>query len=143
MVTWPSRLRRKIIIWWHWPAGSAEKKLYGGIGQPAQHQNSLTKWWDTAFPLVGNLPKNYMAATLGKLYGGIWPGCPEKNIYGDIGQPGPQKKIIWWHWLPAGTLTCHHIIIFSAKNYIYLIFARNRMPWSAPRLIGRCQGKLC
>ena len=54
------------------------KKLYGGIGQPAQHQNSLTKWWDTAFPLVGNLPKNYMAATLEKLYGGIWPGCPEK-----------------------------------------------------------------
>ena len=93
MVTWPSRLRRKKIIWWHWPAGSAEKKLYGGIGQPAQHQNSLTKWWDTAFPLVGNLPKNYMAATLEKLYGGIWPDCPEKNDMVALASQALRKKI--------------------------------------------------
>ena len=113
-VALPSRLARNKIIVWHWPAGPAPEFPHKMVGHCVSPCGEPAK----------------------KLYGGhtgkiIWQHLawlPRKKLYGDIGQPGPQKKIIWWHWLPAGTLTCHHIIIFSAKNHIYLIFARNRMP---------------
>jgi len=73
------------------------------------------------FPLWGTCQKiiwqphweNYMAAS-GLLL--------TKNNYSVALASRPlRKKIIVWHWLPAGSWTCHHIIIFSGKNHRSII----------------------
>ena len=45
-----------------------------------------------------------------------------KNYMVALASQPLRKKIIVWHWLPAGTLTCHHMIIFSAKTHRSIIF---------------------
>ena len=68
--------------------------------------------------------KKYNATTDEKLQRGIWPGSGEIKLQRDNGQLAKANKITTRHWLPAGWLSCHVVIYFSAKNHNVVKFGQ-------------------
>ena len=110
------------------PARPGRKKLQRDMAQPASQKKITTRHWpagpasclvnyflhnsvsctNTVLPKITTRPrmKNYNAAS------GL---AQAKKITTRQWPAGQGKKITTRHWLPAGWLSCHVVIYFSAK----------------------------